>query len=238
MIDIHCHILPGVDDGAADLVEAVKMAKIALADGIARIVATPHIREPLIDRQSLSICNEMLTRRLEKKLIPVDIFLGGEVSVYLDSSVFNLYTINGTKYILIEFPYGHLPQNTGETLFNLTVNGFLPIIAHPERNASILKKPDILLNLLHMRVLVQITAGSITGMFGPDTRACARFLLQKGVVSFIASDAHSAGHRRPVLSKGVQAAGKIIGRENALKLVTTNPEAMLAGEPISKSLNP
>jgi protein-tyrosine phosphatase len=237
MIDIHCHILPGVDDGAADLSEAVKMAEIALADGIAGIVATPHIKEPLIDRQSLSICHEELTTRLEKRLIPVDIFLGGEVSVYLDSSVFNFYTINGTKYILIELPSGHLPKNTGETLFNLIVNGFRPIIAHPERNFSILKKPDILFDWLDMQVLVQITAGSITGMFGPDTKACARFLLQKGVVSFMASDAHSAGHRRPVLSAGVQAASRIIGGKEALKLVTTNPEAMLAGEPIPQFLN-
>ena len=234
MIDIHCHILPDIDDGAADLVEAVKMAEIALADGIAGIIATPHIKEPLIDRQSLSACHEILKKCLEKKLIPVDIFLGGEVSIFIDSSMIKLYTINGTKYILIEFPAGHLPKNAGETLFNLIVRGFLPIIAHPERNASILKKPDILFDLLNMKVLVQITAGSITGMFGPDTKACARFLLQKGVVSFIASDAHSAGYRRPVLSKGVQAAGKIIGRENALKLVTANPKAMLAGEPVKR----
>jgi len=233
MIDIHCHILPGVDDGAADLVEAVKMAEIALADGISGIVATAHIKEPLIDRQFLFTCHKMLTKCLEKRLIPVDIFLGGEVSIFIDSSVSKFYTINKTRYILVEFPDVHLSKNAGETLFNLIVNGFRPIIAHPERNSSILRKPDILFDLLNMQVLVQITAGSITGMFGPDSRACARFLLQKGVVSFIASDAHSAGHRRPVLSEGVQAAGKIIGKQEALKLVTTNPRVMLADEPIS-----
>lgn len=234
MIDIHCHILPGIDDGAADLVEAVKMAEIAFADGIVKIIATPHINEPSITGQSLSICYEMLIRSLEEKFIPVDILLGGEVAAHLDSSEFNLHTLNNTKYILIEFPAHHLPLNAGEIIFNLILNGFHPIIAHPERNSSILKKPDILFNLLNSQVLVQITAGSITGMFGPDTMACARFLLRKGVVSFIATDAHSAGHRRPVLSKGVQAAGKIIGKEKALKMVTTNPEAMLAGEPVSR----
>ncbi len=235
MIDIHCHILPGVDDGAADLGESVKMAKIALADGIVKIVATPHIKEPLIDRQYLSKCHEMLTRTLDEKHIPIDIFLGGEVAAHLDLSKFNLHTLNGTKYILIEFPAGHLPQSAGELIFNLILNGFYPIIAHPERNSSILKNPDTLFNLLNQQVLLQITAGSITGMFGTDTMACARFLLRKGVVSFIASDAHSAGHRQPVLSKGVQAAGRIIGRENALKLVTTNPEAMLAGEKVGRA---
>ena len=234
MIDIHCHILPGVDDGATDLAEAIKMAKIALRDGIVKIVATPHIKDSFLDKQSLSFSYEILTQSLKMNSIPVDILLGGEVSVDIDSSKFEYYTINGTKYILIEFPAGHVPHNTGEILFNLIVNGFFPIIAHPERNASILRKPEILFNLLNMQVLVQITAGSITGMFGPDTKACARYFLQKGVVSFIASDAHSAGYRRPVLSKSVQAATKIIGREEAMKLVTSNPEAMLAGAPVRR----
>jgi len=234
MIDIHCHILPGVDDGAADLDESVKMAKIALADGIAKIVATPHINHPFITKQSLCICHEMLTRTLEQKHIPVDIFLGGEVAAHMDVSKFNLHTLSRTKYILLEFPAGHLPQSAGELIFNLILDGFYPIIAHPERNASILKNPYVLFNLLKQQVLLQITAGSITGMFGTDAMACARFLLRKGVVSFIASDAHSANHRRPVLSKAVRAAGKIIGKENALKLVTTNPRAMLAGEPIAQ----
>ena len=234
MIDIHCHILPGVDDGAADLSESVKMAKIAHADGISKIIATPHINEPSITRQSLIIRHEMLTQRLEEKMIPVDILLGGEVSFYLDSSQFNIHTLNGTKYILIEFPAGHLLQRAGEILFHLILKGFYPIIAHPERNAAILKNPDMLFNLLNMQVLVQITAGSLTGMFGQDSKACARFLLRKGAVSFIASDAHSARYRRPVLSEAVHKAGKIIGKENALKLVTTNPEAMLAGEKIRR----
>lgn len=229
MIDIHCHILPGVDDGAVDLSESVKMAKIALADGIVKIIATPHINGSSINRQSLSICCRMLTQSLQKALIPVEIVLGGEVAAHLDASEFVPHTLNGTKYILIELPSGHLPKNTGEILFNLILKGFHPIIAHPERNSEIVRKPDTLFDLLKQKILVQITAGSITGMFGPDTKACARFLLQKGVVSFIASDAHSAGHRRPVLSKGVHPAGKIIGKENALKMVTTNPEAMLAG---------
>ncbi len=234
MIDIHCHILPGVDDGAVDLDESVKMAEIALADGIVKIIATPHINKPSISKQSLSLCHEMLTQRLAEKMIPVDILPGGEVSFYLDSSQFNLHTLNGTKYILIEFPAGHLPQRAGEILFHLILKGLYPIIAHPERNASIIQRPDLLFNLLSMQVLVQITAGSITGRFGPDSMACARFLLRKGAVSFIASDAHSARYRRPVLSEAVHKAGKIIGKENALKLVTTNPQAMLGGEEIRR----
>jgi protein-tyrosine phosphatase len=234
MIDIHCHILPDVDDGAVNLAESIKMAKIAHADGIAKIVATPHISGLSINRQFLVIFHALLSRFLKEQFIPVDIVLGGEVSVYLDSSEFNLHTINGTQYILIELPASHLPKNTAEILFNLIVNGHYPIIAHPERNRSILEEPDKLFNLLTQQVLIQITAGSITGMFGPDSRACARFLLRKGLVSFIASDAHDAANRRPVLSEGLEAAGKIIGKDNALKLVTENPEAMLAGKPITR----
>ena len=234
MIDIHCHILPDVDDGAANLAEAIKMAKIAHADGITSIVATPHINGPSTNKHFLVICHALLGRFFQEQFIPVDILLGGEVAVHLDSAEFSLHTINETRYVLVELPASHLPKNTAEVLFNLILNGLYPIIVHPERNRSILEKPDKLLDLLNQQVLVQITAGSITGLFGPDSRACARFLLRKGLVSFIASDAHDAGNRRPVLSKGVAAAGKIIGKENALKLVTENPEAMLAGKPITR----
>jgi protein-tyrosine phosphatase len=218
------------------------MAKIAQADGIAKIVATPHINGPSTNRQFrlstnrqfLAICHALLIHYFKKLFIPVDILLGGEVAAHLESSEFNHHTINGTQYILIELPASHLPKNTAEILFNLILDGLHPIIAHPERNRSILEEPDKLFNLLNQQVLVQITAGSLTGMFGPDSRACAQFLLRKGLVSFIASDAHNAGNRRPVLSKGVAAAGKIIGKENALKLVTENPAAMLAGKPIRR----
>jgi protein-tyrosine phosphatase len=173
MIDMHCHILPDVDDGAANLAESIKMAKIAHADGI---------------RQFLVMCHALLGRFFQEQFIPVDILLGGEVAVHLDSAEFSLHTINGTQYILIELPAGHLPKNTAEILFNLILNGLYPIIAHPERNRSILEEPGKLSDLLNQQVLVQITAGSITGMFGPDSRACAQFLLRKGLVSFIASD--------------------------------------------------
>jgi protein-tyrosine phosphatase len=242
MIDIHCHILPDVDDGAVNLAESIKMAKIAQADGIAKIVATPHINGLSTNRQFVLSTNgqfleksqALLIHFFKKEFISVDILLGAEVAVHLNSSELNLHTINGTQYILIELPADHLPKNTAEILFNLILKGLHPIIAHPERNRSILEEPNKLINLLNPQVLLQITAGSITGKFGPDSRACARFLLRKGLVSFIASDAHDAGNRRPVLSKGVAAAGKIIGKENALKLVTENPAAMLAGEPIRR----
>lgn len=234
MIDIHCHILPDVDDGAVNLAESIKMAKIAHADGIAKLVATPHINGLSTNRQGLVTCHAQLIRFFKEQFIPVDILLGGEVPIHLNSSEFNLHTINGTQYILIELPASHLPKNTAEILFNMILNGLHPIIVHPERNCSILEDPDKLFNLLNQQVLVQITAGSITGLFGPDSKACARFLLRKGLVSFIASDAHNAGSRRPVLSKGVAAAGKIIGKENALKLVTKNPAAMLAGAPVTR----
>jgi len=235
MIDIHCHILPAVDDGAVNLAESIKMAKIAHADGIARLVATPHIKNGRsTNRQGLAMCHAQLIRFIKAQFIPVDILLGGEVALELDSSEFNLHTINGTQYILVELPAGHLPKYTAEILFNMILNGLHPIIVHPERNRSILENPAKLLDLLNPQVLVQITADSITGLFGPDSKACARFLLRKGLVSFIASDAHNAGSRRPVLSKGVAAAGKIIGKENALKLVTKNPAAMLAGAPVAR----
>ena len=234
MIDIHCHILPGVDDGALDLGQAVAMAKIARADGIAQIIATPHIRDRSMAPKVLSDGYGRLKDRLVQEDITLDIHLGGEVADYLNPSVCCLHTLNGTDYILIEFPADHLPFNAEETLFNLILEGLHPIIAHPERNGLVLKRPERLFKLLELPVLVQITAGSITGMFGPDVRACAHYLLRKGVVNFIASDAHAARYRQPVLSGGVAAAAKIIPQEKALAMVTTYPAAVLAGEPMSR----
>jgi protein-tyrosine phosphatase len=173
-----------------------------------------------------------LNTHLEDHNIPVKVLLGGDVSALLSPSHLQDYTINNSSYILIEFPHNYLPSNSKEILFSLAMQGFYPIITHPERNASIMRKPDLLFDMLHGNVLVQITAGSLTGEFGHVEQACASYLLQKGAVHFIATDAHSAHLRRPVLSKGLQHAEKIIGTEKAKKLVWDNPSAVLKDAPV------
>ena len=230
MIDLHCHILPGIDDGAVDMQTSINMARIAAEDGIETIVATPHIKEIQHSTVKLHTLVQQLNNHLEHQNIPVNVLLGGDVFALLNPSCLKDYTINNSRYILLEFPHNYLPSNSREILFSLAIQGLCPIITHPERNLAIMKNPNLLLELLYGNVLVQITAGSLTGEFGPDEQACARYLLQKDAVHFIATDAHSTEFRRPVLSDGFNYASKIIGKERTKKLVRDNPSAVLNNE--------
>ncbi|MCJ7603799.1 MAG: hypothetical protein MUO63_20165 [Desulfobulbaceae bacterium] len=232
MIDLHCHILPGIDDGARDGKEALRMARVAADDGITHIVATPHVRETLHPVGFLKKCVARLNSILQKKNVPVEILFGADAYALLAPEKLKGYTINNTRYILIEFPYTHIPSNAGDILFNLGLHGLTPIITHPERIPSVIRNPDTLLSLLSGNVYVQITADSLTGGFGRDVKECTRYLLQKGAVRFIASDAHSADFRRPVLSRALHVAEKIVGKEKARMLVEDNPLAVIFGKPL------
>ena len=232
MIDIHCHILPDIDDGPSDIHESIEMAKAAASDGITKIVATPHVKNTFPPGEKIGQSIEQLNQALIENHIPVEILQGADVYALLDPSLFKGYTINHTEYILIEFPHSHFPIQAKEAIFRIITAGYRPIITHPERNPSIIRNPHIIIELLDDNVHLQITADSLTGAFGPDSQACASYLLSKDVVSFMATDAHSAHHRRPVLSEGLMVAEKIIGKERALRLVTTNPEAVINGERI------
>ena len=231
MIDLHCHILPGVDDGPADLSTALEMAKMAAADGIRTIVATPHIKDTGPDVATLHKLTTDFNHVLHCMNIPVEVLPGGDVSVLLHPTFMRNYTINNSRYILVEFPHHYLPNNSKEILFALAIQGLCPIITHPERNSSIIENPDKLLDMLHGNVLVQITAGSLCGEFGRDAQACAIHLLRKDVVHFLGTDAHDVEYRRPVFSEGLQVAQKIIDKDKALKLVQDNPWAVLADQP-------
>ena len=232
MIDIHCHILPGIDDGPSDIQESIDMAGIAARDGITKIVATPHIKNTLHSVSSIKDNIARLNKHLAERALSIEIVQGADVNAMLDVSLLKGYTINNTQYILVEFPHSHLPQSMKEILFKMMVQGYRPIITHPERNASVLKDPRILSELINAGVLAQITADSIVGNFGVDIQECSRYLLKKNMVKFIATDAHSSRYRRPVLSQGLKEAGKIIGKDKALRLVTENPEAVLRGKPL------
>lgn len=230
MIDGHCHILPGVDDGAGDIHESLKMARVAAGDGINGIIATPHVYDIGISPEDIATGVDRLNRLLVRKRIPIKVYPGAEVSMGMDIEKLQSYTLNRSQYILIEFPHDHLPSYAGKLLYWLAVRGLRPIIAHPERNHAVLRSPATLLRLLNKDVYVQITAGSLTGDFGGDIQHCAEFLLNAGKVDIIASDAHSGTIRTPRLSLAVKQATKQIGETSAMRLVQTNPEAVLANE--------
>lgn len=229
MIDIHCHILPEIDDGPSDMFESIEMSRIAAMDGISTVVATPHIKNRLYPAELIGGKVAELNNRIAGEGISLEVLQGADVNALIDPGLLKSYTINGTGYVLIEFPHSHLPANAREIIFRLIVDGFQPILTHPERNGSVLRDPSLLFRLVESGILVQITADSLSGGFGPEVQRCAIFLLEKGVVSFIASDAHSSIGRRPELSGGLKVAEKILGRERAWKLVSTNPEAVISG---------
>lgn len=229
MVDIHCHILPDIDDGPKTFEESVAMAKIAAEDGIAAIVATPHLNEKLYDPIEISRRASWLNHLLRTHHIPVSILNGADVSVVFKPHQVHGFTINDTDYILVEFPHTHLPRHADEILLQFVVEGYKPIITHPERNPSISGNPALLAQLLGPNIYVQITAGSVTGEFGKDAKACAEYLLQAGMVDVIATDAHSTTYRKPRLNVGMEAAAKIVGTEAAKKMVFGNPMKIICG---------
>ncbi len=230
VIDIHCHILAGFDDGASNMDMSVLMAQLAASDGIQTIVATPHIRDGSLKPEIIEEAVHSLNACLKQLNIPVTILPGAEVSVSLDPEFMTDYTINNTPYILIEIPHTHLQDHFKEMIFQLKIKGYRPVIAHPERHPNIIKQPELLVDLHDSDIGVQITADSLTGRFGKDIQRCAEYLLYKNAVDMIASDAHSSADRLPGLSKCLKIAAGIIGMEKAMSLVTTNPEAMIHGE--------
>ncbi len=230
MIDLHCHILAAIDDGPEDISQSVEMARIARADGITTIVATPHVKNTILPATVIREKVATFNSRLAQENIPLAILPGADVYALLSPSLFSGLTINDTPYILIEFPHSHLPRNAHEILFKMIAQGYRPIITHPERNGSVLQNPALLFGLLEIPALVQITADSLCGNFGPGIQACAIHLLERNAVHFIATDAHSPHFRRPILSAALKTATKIIGREKAMRLVVDHPQAVINGD--------
>jgi len=240
MIDIHCHILPGIDDGPLSVAESLAMVDLAVADGVSTIVATPHtfngvyMTPPEAIASGVDALNGILTdENIRARVCP-----GAEVHT---CNAFGRKIIDGLagtinhsgKYVLVEFPFQTINPGTSEELFRLKHKGITPIIAHPERNILFQRDTDLLHDMVGMGCLVQITAMSITGELGEEAMGCASTLLQRHLAHVIASDAHSTWGRPPILSNGVKVAAKILGSmAEARKMVTDIPRAILCGDPV------
>jgi protein-tyrosine phosphatase len=235
MIDIHTHILPGVDDGAQTMEDAVAMAKMAVADGVGAMVATPHSMEwcPEHGQDMLVERLAALQENLDAHGIALQVHPGLEVHISPDTLTHlqhgRVFTINRTRYLLLELPLSAYPGYTDRIVFDLQIAGFIPIIAHPERNLVLQQEPERLHTLVERGVLAQVTAASITGVFGKQPREAARLMLRHRLVHVIASDAHSTGRRSPVLSGAVREAATLIGDEAANAMVEATPASILAG---------
>lgn len=211
MIDIHCHILPGVDDGARTLEDSIEMAKAAAAQGIHTIVATPHHRNNQFDnyREDILTRVDELNRILEEENIEVNILPGQETRIYGDLaeglSAKEILPVNlDTPYILVELPTSTVPKYTNKLLYDLQVEGYTPVIVHPERNSELLSKPDKLYELVKSGVLTQVTAASIVGKFGKKIRNFSHEIIQANLTHFIASDAHNVHSRGFVIQDALQ----------------------------------
>jgi len=231
MIDLHSHILPGVDDGAQSLDEAVTMARMAAADGIEQIVSTPHDVGWNLAWQHPSVGIQALQEELDRRAIKLRVLPGLEVRIDLDTPARaregQVLTLNRSRYLLVELPFSHYPPYVEQILFELQVSGFVPVLAHPERHSTVMRDPSLLFHLVQRGILVQVTAASIVGQFGSDIRDFTRLLLRRRLAHIIASDAHSARLRPPTLSAAVRVAARWIGVEEATAMATTVPLAIV-----------
>ncbi len=226
VVDIHCHLLPGMDDGARSWEESLKMARIASESGINTVVATPHwiqgtVWEPNPDvvRKKVSELNKLL----RKNSIPLSVFPGMEIGisenvVELVSSG-RVLTLAEGRYVLVEVPFFSLPVGIEEIVYRLVDRGFFPILAHPERSRDIQKNPKRICDLVDNGALIQITAGSLCGCFGDKAKQCALELIELDAVHIVASDAHSSDKRPPILSKAMEMVKRIKGREYTNRLL-------------------
>ncbi len=236
MIDLHCHILPGLDDGPSSLEESLEMCRIAVEDGIHTIVATPHMLNGMfpVGRKDVLEGVQDLSKALGAASIPLQVLPGADV--HLDRSVpgsldrGELVTIADLgRHLLLELPQDIVPEGTGELLFQIQLKGITPIITHPERNIAIQQKPSILNDLVDAGCLTQITAGSLTGAFGARVRECTLRMLRSRTAHLVSTDAHNTGRRSPRLSEAMRLVEQEAGEEEAERIFKTRPAGILEG---------
>ena len=234
MIDLHSHVLPGVDDGAATLYGSLEMARAAVADGITVLAATPHVRADYpTDADTMERLVGEVNEALRSEEIPLAVVRGGELDLdwlqLFGDDELRRYCLAGGKYLLVEFPYSGWPLSLPETLFDLRVRGFLPVLAHPERNADVQARPERLEPLVHAGALVQLTAASVDGRLNRASRDAAFALLELELAHMIASDAHAPTIRAIGLADARTAVGDDVLGEWLTEGV---PGAIVRGEPL------
>jgi protein-tyrosine phosphatase len=252
MIDLHSHILHGMDDGAETIEGSLQMCRVSQRDGIQTIVATPHILPGIYNNNRSTILAKVrelndaikkfgvksldsMTQFPNDSITELEILPGADVHFSFDllqrHEKKEIVTVNDQgQFLMVEFESQGIPYQSEEVLFQLLAKGIIPIISHPERNFEIEKRPRRYYEMIRMGCLGQVTAMSLIGGFGSEAKRIAEKLLKNRLIHFIASDAHSINGRPPVLSTGVRAAEKIVGREEAQKMVTEYPQAILDGK--------
>jgi protein-tyrosine phosphatase len=245
MIDIHHHLLPGLDDGARTLDVSLAMAEIAIADGITHIVCTPHSShryffDPERNATLFAELQDAVTTRFGDA---ITLGLGCDFHLMYDNIEDaqrhpTRYTINGHNYLLVEFPDSAISPNTPQTFYQLSLSGMTPIITHPERNPILARQPERMAEWLNAGALIQVTASSLTGRFGQQAERSAHWLLDHRWVHFLATDAHDIESRPPRLRPAFDWVAGQYDAATAERLCIANPRAVFYGEALGQQPEP
>jgi protein-tyrosine phosphatase len=236
MIDIHSHILPGLDDGSRSWEMTLEMCRLAWADGITHMVCTPHADETYsFNRDAVRTLVAELAGRIDERL---EFSIGCDFHLSFDNIEDAIrhprrYSIAAGAYLLVEFSDYAIPAQIREIFFRLQAAGMTAIVTHPERNPILQRTPERVLDWVSQGSLVQVTASALTGRWGDQARRTAHWLLERGAVHVLASDAHDDKHRPPILSAARDIVRDNYGEEMAHQLVEENPAAIVAGNPLA-----
>lgn len=238
MIDIHSHILPKVDDGSKDLEESIEMAKIYLENGINKVIATPHYIEGwdnTFKEKNLEIL-EILKKALYQRGLDLDIYLGNEIYTTMDILEHleegKASSLNNTRYVLIELPMFDIPLFIEDLIYELLLKGYVPIIAHPERNAKIIENPNLLYTFIKKGALAQLNLPSLEGKYGDRIKSTGETLIKHNMIHFIGTDAHSKDKRSPRVKKSLNLLKLMVDKETYNRITYLNGIKLLEDEEI------
>ena len=233
MIDTHLHILPGVDDGPETIDEALALARVLVQEGVHSAIATPHYNDEFPRRSAAEIQARVhdLQCALDRQGIPLRLYAGHEVLIkpglVEDILAGRLATLNGSRYLLLElWPSTWIPE-TERVIFELRAAGIVPVLAHVERYQAIRDNPDRLATLMQQGVLAQLTAGSLTNLWGKTIRRTAEMLLKRGLIHCVASDAHGLRKRAPDVIRSLQCMEKLLGQSRTYDVTEIWPAVIL-----------
>lgn len=233
MYDLHNHLLPGIDDGAPDIEASIKLARIAVEDGITHMVCTPHIHPGRFENnlQTINSALGLFKSALQKENIHLSVAAAAEVRIgpeilpwVMQGKIPFLGSYEGKKVLLLEFPSNAIPVGTDKLIKWLFANGVVPMIAHPERNSVFQEHPERLHSFTQQGCLAQVTGSAFTGNFGVEAKRAAEYFLQQKQISIIASDAHNLEYRPPLLSKSYSEVVRLSSPDMANKLFLENPQ--------------
>ena len=233
LIDLHCHLLPGIDDGSKDLQMSLAMARMASSDGISIIACTPHILPGVYNNTGPAIRAAVARFRecVFEAGIPIRLVTGADVHIAPDLAVQlndgRVLTLNDSRYLLLEPPHHVLPPRLEDLIFELQAAGYVPILTHPERLSWVEGRYDLIERLGYNNCLMQITAGSLTGQFGRRPRYWAERMLDDGLCHLVATDAHNTERRPPRMAEARALIAQWLGEDEATNIVLRRPQGIL-----------